>query len=476
MQEYNREALARLRSLLSEQLSQSPATEGPYPPRAAGRRRRLGAAKPLYATQCLYEPPPDPSPPPPPSEGAGASPSETAGSGADSSSSAASPDGSPSSTQTAGGDSGAATARRQRQLAQDADGGGGVDAAAPPPSTPPAEPTVDALVPPSAPPQPPTGTCYLNPAALASPDMPDPETPVEVMLLKAAWTAYQCSFENRKGRCGTYRHEPYDCRWQADQGRCAVPSDYLLPRLLTYLHCRDDTTVSPFWDRCYQVGVVLTGGDNDWCGQSDGNLARCYWFPARNDSESDMCGPSPAGGVASRDQYDELVASMRSGTWQREWFGECPTAELVYTIKSACNYTTAEDCEADPSCSLRPDLPVEYGMCRLADGLIWDALFGTESALFNATAAAMAECAAASGGLEECMAAGSLTRGSTGGDVVLDASGKFGDLVDLVFIEEVTPGAAGPGARPPLRLALIAAGAALLAAPWLAAWRPGGLA
>ncbi|GFR47457.1 hypothetical protein Agub_g9183 [Astrephomene gubernaculifera] len=411
LQAYNREALARLRFLASEQLSQSPATLTPYPQHRTGasRRRRLAsAAEPYYATQCLYEPPSPTSPPSTP----------------DSSASPPSPP--PSSDATA-----ASHRRRQALQASTSDSGT--------PSTPPT--TSDATSTSST-----TGTCYLNPAVLAHPDFPAPETPIEIMLLKSAWTAYQCSFMDRKGRCGTYRHEPYDCRWQADQGRCAVPSDYLLPRLLTYLHCQDagDTEMTPFWDRCYQVGVVLTGGDNDWCGQSDGNLARCWWFPARNDSEADTCGPSPAGGVKDRDRYDQLVSSIRSGIWQREWFGSCPTSDLVWTIKSACNYTTPEDCAADPVCRLAPDRPAEYGMCRLRDELVWLELFGADSALFNATAQAMSECAAASSSLESCMAAGSL--GPPGGPVPLDAS-KFGDVVDLVFIEEVTPGSAARGLR-----------------------------
>ncbi|PNH07759.1 hypothetical protein TSOC_005791, partial [Tetrabaena socialis] len=198
--------------------------------------------------------------------------------------------------------------------------------------------------------------------------------------------------------CGTYRNPPWDCRWQEDQGRCAVPSNFLLPRLLTYLHCRDDTTVSPFWDRCYQLQVLLN--DKDICGQSDGDETRCWWLEARGEEDTDVCIPSAGGGVASIDEYDSLVAQMRNGTMLAEWFGECPTSELVYTIKSACTYTSPVDCFLDPSCALNPAAPPEYGMCRMRDELIWEALFGAGSALFNATADAMAECDVASYSLE----------------------------------------------------------------------------
>jgi hypothetical protein len=42
------------------------------------------------------------------------------------------------------------------------------------------------------------------------------------------------------------------------------------------------------------------------------------WFPARDGvNETDVCAPSPGGGVASRDDYDALVAQMRNGAWER---------------------------------------------------------------------------------------------------------------------------------------------------------------
>ncbi|GLC35545.1 hypothetical protein PLESTB_000195600 [Pleodorina starrii] len=402
LQERNREALVRLRSLLSDHLSQTPATLAPYPPRTAGRRRQLiSAARRAYATQCLYEP-------------------------------LSSPQSSDEASQ------------RRRHLTQES------ASAAPPPPPDSSAGAAELLAAAAADSG---GRCYLNPSVLAHPDFPDPENPIEVMLMKSAWTAYQCSFERRPQRCGTYRHPPYDCRWQDDSGRCAVGSDYLLPRLLAYLHCRDDATLTPFWDRCYTVGVLTN--DPDWCGQSDGNWARCWWYPARNDSEVDLCAPSRQGGVDSRHAYDELVAQMRSGIWQQDWFGSCPTSELVYTIKAACNWTQPADCAADPSCQLRPDLPIEYGMCRLRDELIWEALFGSGSALFNATAAAMAECAAASAaGPEACAAAGSLAP-EPGGEVPVQ-SDKWSDLIDLVFIEEVTPGGAAAPPRPCAALLLLA--------------------
>ncbi|EFJ49809.1 hypothetical protein VOLCADRAFT_89650 [Volvox carteri f. nagariensis] len=419
LQERNRDAIFRLRSLLAEHLSQTPATVTPYPPRPANRRRRLlSPARPAYATQCLYEPPPPPSTEP-----------------------------------------------------------------LSPPSTPSS---------PSAPPPPPSsGRCYLNPMVVAHPDFPEPvepTNPIEIMLLKTAWTAYQCSFEKRRERCGTYRHPPYDCRWQEDQNRCAVTSDYLLPRLLAYLHCRDDAVLTPFWDRCYTVGKLT--GDSDWCGQPDGNWARCWWFPARDGTdEEDVCAPSPQGGVESREAYDELVSQMRNGIWQRDWFGSCDTADLVYTIKSSCNYTTPQDCENDELCTARSDLPVEYGMCRLRDDLIWQQLSqsvrwfrgggllggervvdkvaaqrgrscGLGSELFEATAAAQAECANASTSRETCMEAGSWAP-EAGGAVPLDPD-KFSDVIDLVFIEE---GAAmmGSGAPSAAAAALGAAAAVPIA-------------
>lgn len=292
---------------------------------------------------------------------------------------------------------------------------------------------------------------------LAHPDFPEPESAIEVMLMKTGWFAYQCTFERHPGRCGKW-YDPMDCVWQEDQGRCAMPSHYLLPRLLAFLHCRDDAVITPFWDRCYVTGLLR---DSDECGQSDGNWFRCWWFPARTEEEVDVCAPSPAGGVENRDAYDELVAQMRAGVWQREWFGECPTAELVYTIRSACNYTSRADCAADPSCAPHPDpsTPPEYGACGLRDELVWDAIFGAGSALFNATAAAMSECAAASSSLESCMAAGSLA--GPDGRVPLDAERFGGDLPDLVFIEELQGGAAA--GRPRARLlAVVAAAAAML--------------
>lgn len=77
----------------------------------------------------------------------------------------------------------------------------------------------------------------------------------------------------------------------------------------------------------------------------------------------------------------QCSALTRAGVWQREWFGECPTAELVYTIRSACNYTSRADCAADPSCAPHPDpsTPPEYGACGLRDELVWDAIFGAVS-------------------------------------------------------------------------------------------------
>ncbi|GIL75432.1 hypothetical protein Vretimale_8069 [Volvox reticuliferus] len=378
LQEQNREALIRLRSLLSELLSQTPATVAPYPARPAGRRRKLkSSARPTYATQCLYETPTSYSTP--------------------------------------------------------------LSATHPPGS----------------------GRCYLNPMVLAHPNLPGPESPIEIMLMKSAWTAYQCSFEKRKERCGTYRHPPYDCRWQEDQDRCAVTSDYLLPRLLAYLHCRDDATLTPFWDRCYTVGVLTN--DSDWCGQSDGNWARCWWFTTG--SETGICGPSPGGGVESREAYDKLVAQMRNGVWQQDWFGSCETAELVYTIKSACNYVNDTECEQDYRCRLRPDLPIEYGRCRLRDDLVWEEFFGSGSALFIATKAAMAECANASSSPDSCKVAGSLAP-EPGGEVTLNPD-KFSDVIDLVFIEEVTPtSTAGPRAVPSLPLLA----AAVATATWMSSW------
>ncbi|GLI61956.1 hypothetical protein VaNZ11_004519 [Volvox africanus] len=414
--ERNLGSLIRLRNLLSDLLSQTPATVAPYPARAAGRRRKLASsARPTYATQCLYEPPTTtsyPSPPPAPV--------------------------------TPQSNSSGAVSRRRSLMQQSAVNG----PTEPPPTAPPSPPPV-------------SGTCYLNPMALAHPDFPDPESPIEIMLMKSAWTAYQCSFETREGRCGTYRHPPYDCRWQKDQNRCAVTSDYLLPRLLAYLHCRDNAILTPFWDRCYTVGVLTN--DSDWCGQPDGNWARCWWFEASN--ETDICGPSPGGGVESRAAYNDLVAQMRAGVWQRDWFGSCDTAEVVYTIKSACNYTDDGECEQDYMCRLRSDLPIEYGRCRLRDDLVWKEFFGSGSALFNATKAAMDECAAASSSLESCMAAGSLVS-EPGAEVALDPD-KFSDFIDLVFIEEVTPGSsAAPSAVSSWPLLA----AAVAAAMWMSSW------
>lgn len=60
------------------------------------------------------------------------------------------------------------------------------------------------------------------------------------------------------------------------------------------------------------------------------------------------------------------------------------------------------------------------------------------------TNAAMAECAAASGSYDACMAAGSLAP-EPGAAVPIDDS-KFPDP-NLTFIEEITDGAAGPGLR-----------------------------
>jgi hypothetical protein len=83
-----------------------------------------------------------------------------------------------------------------------------------------------------------------------------------------------------------------------------------------------------------------------------------------------------------------------------------------------------------------------------------------ESALFNATAQAMAECASASESLEACEAAGV---GTTAVD--LD---RFSDAPELIFIEQL--GAAAPlSRRPPLLLLLLAAALAAAAAAVLAA-------
>lgn len=58
--------------------------------------------------------------------------------------------------------------------------------------------------------------------------------------------------------------------------------------------------------------------DSSNCGQPDGDWARCWFFPARDDVEGevDTCGPDEAGGVPDRDTYDSLVASMRNGERQ----------------------------------------------------------------------------------------------------------------------------------------------------------------
>ncbi|GIL51327.1 hypothetical protein Vafri_7340 [Volvox africanus] len=210
--------------------------------------------------------------------------------------------------------------------------------------------------------------------------------------------------------------------------------------------------------------VQLTN-DSDWCGQPDGNWARCWQFEASKENKTGICGPSPGGGVTSRAAYNDLVAQMRAGTWQRDWFGTCNTSELVYTIKSACNYTDDNECEQDYTCRLRSDLPIEYGRCRMRDDLIWKEFFGSGSALFKATKAAMDECAAASSSLESCMAAGSLVS-EPGAEVTLDPD-KFSDVIDLVFIEEVTPGSsAAPG--PVSSWPLLAAGVAV--AMWMSSW------
>lgn len=75
-----------------------------------------------------------------------------------------------------------------------------------------------------------------------------------------------------------------------------------------------------------------------------------------------------------------LSPSRAPGTWERDWYGECPTADLVYTLASACPYPAGDqgdaDCAADPSCVLTPSRPTEYGRCRLKDDLLWDAIFG----------------------------------------------------------------------------------------------------
>eukprot|EP00198_Chlamydomonas_reinhardtii_P004202 XP_001693538.1 predicted protein [Chlamydomonas reinhardtii] len=361
LQAHSREALVKVRTLLSEQLKM-PAVDS-----ASMRRRRLlSPAKPVYSTQCLYE-----EPPPPEDSG------------------------------DAAGD-------------------------APPPDAPPSAPPPD------------TPTTSTDNA----------ESPTEIMLMRTAFWSYQCMFENKKRRCGTYLHPPYDCRWNELQERCMVGPDFLIPRFVEFLHCRDDATITPFWHRCYMIQVLTEDSSN--CGQPDGDWARCWFFPARDDVEGevDTCGPDEAGGVPDRDTYDSLVASMRNGTWERDWYGECPTADLVYTLASACPYPAGDqgdaDCAADPSCVLTPSRPTEYGRCRLKDDLLWDAIFGAGSELFNMTNAAMAECAAASGSYDACMAAGSLAP-EPGAAVPIDDS-KFPDP-NLTFIEEITDGAAGPGLR-----------------------------
>lgn len=68
-----------------------------------------------------------------------------------------------------------------------------------------------------------------------------------------------------------------------------------------------------------------------------------------------------------------------AGVWKEEWFGTCNTSDLVYTIKSDCNHNSPEECAADPRCRVRRDLPIQYGMCRLNDTLLWDAIFSTVS-------------------------------------------------------------------------------------------------
>ncbi|KAG2438930.1 hypothetical protein HYH02_010724 [Chlamydomonas schloesseri] len=453
LQAHSREALAKVRTLLSEQLK-VPALSSPSSRR---RRRLMRAAKPVYATQCLYE-----EPPPPEVEAAGDAPPPDVPP-PDSPPSAPPPDAPPTATTTTSTDStgsGTSTATARRRLAQDAPATPSTppspDAPTSPPSPPaapdsppsPPESPASPPSPPSPPAPPPTGRCYLNPAVMGHPDFPDADSPAEIMLMRTAFWSYQCMFENKKRRCGTYRHPPYDCRWNAVQERCQVGPDFLIPRFVEFLHCRDDTTITPFWHRCYMIQVLT--GDSDNCGQPDGDWARCWFFEAREEVEGevDMCGPSEQGGVADRDAYDELVAQMRNGTWEREWFGECPTADLVYTLASACPYPAGQqgdaDCRADPSCTLTPSRPTEYGRCRLRDDLLWGAIFGADSELFNMTNAAMAECTAASGSYDECMTAGSLAPGP-GEPVPIDVD-KFPDP-NLTFIEEVTDGAAGPGLR-----------------------------
>ncbi len=53
-----------------------------------------------------------------------------------------------------------------------------------------------------------------------------------------------------------------------------MPSHYLLPRLLAFLHCRDDAVITPYWDRCYVTGLVRAGGCRCW--QPGGRADRAY--------------------------------------------------------------------------------------------------------------------------------------------------------------------------------------------------------
>ena len=377
LQAHSREALVKVRTLLSEQLKM-PAVDS-----ASMRRRRLlSPAKPVYSTQCLYEEPP---PPEDSGDAAGDAPPP------DAPPSAPPPDTPTTSTDSTGSAAATATVRRSLQDTTSPDAPPSPDAPFSPPSPPtapdsppsPPETPSSPPSPPSPPAPPPTGRCYLNPAVMAHPDFPDAESPTEIMLMRTAFWSYQCMFENKKRRwaracmrtcvwlrmwcqeelvmvahaacaigcagsrgrigipcaystfathacrvrhlyahmsrhtrahapyavctrarmyplprlcrCGTYLHPPYDCRWNELQERCMVGPDFLIPRFVEFLHCRDDATITPFWHRCYMIQVVrvqgggrgrgrglgkATGSVGSGQGSRKGVCGRCGWMCA----------------------------------------------------------------------------------------------------------------------------------------------------------------------------------------------------
>jgi hypothetical protein len=69
--------------------------------------------------------------------------------------------------------------------------------------------------------------------------------------------------------------------------------------------------------------------------------------------------------------------ALTAGTYERDWFGQCSTADIVYGIRAVCAYTSPDECAADSTCELDASLPVEYGMCRPRIDLLWALLSGS---------------------------------------------------------------------------------------------------